>query len=66
MPNKPKTPNRIVRVDDELWEDYRQACEADNLTRSEDLRAHMGRRVRRWKRLTTAAPDAREVGKAPV
>jgi hypothetical protein len=60
MPNQPKTPTRPVRVDDELWSDYGQACEADDVTRSDDLRSHMRRRVRRWKRLATAAPDATE------
>lgn len=62
VPNKPKTPNRVIRVDDELWADYGRACEAEGTTRSEDLRAHMFRKVRAWKRRTrtseTQEPDA--------
>jgi hypothetical protein len=50
MPNQPKTPNRAIRVDDELWTDYGEACEAEGSTRSDDLRAHMTRKVRTWKR----------------
>lgn len=41
MPNQPKTPNRVIRVDDKLWADYGQACAAKGTTRSDDLRAHM-------------------------
>ncbi|WP_146159625.1 hypothetical protein [Allonocardiopsis opalescens] len=50
MPNKPKTPNRVIRVDDDLWEDYGRACDDDGVIRSDDLRAHMRRKVRAWKR----------------
>jgi hypothetical protein len=50
MPNQPKTPNRVIRVDDELWSDYGAACEAEGIARSDDLRTHMQRRVRAWKR----------------
>jgi hypothetical protein len=50
MPNQPKTPNRVIRVEDELWTDYGDACEADGTTRSDDLRAHMARKVKTWKR----------------
>lgn len=50
VPNKPKTPNRVIRVDDELWADYGRACEAEGTIRSEDLRAHMLKKVRAWKR----------------
>ena len=46
VPNKPKTPNRVIRVDDQLWRDYGEACEAEGTTRSDDLRAHMLRKVR--------------------
>jgi hypothetical protein len=50
VPNKPKTPNRVFRAENDLWRDYGAACEAEGLTRSDDLRAHMLRKVRAWKR----------------
>jgi hypothetical protein len=50
VPNQPKTPNRVVRVDDELWEAYGQACEAEGHNRAEDIRDHMRRKVATWKR----------------
>ena len=53
VPNKPKTPNRVIRVDDDLWRDYGAACETDGVTRSDDLRAYMLRRVKAWKRRQT-------------
>lgn len=50
VPNQPKTPNRVIRVDDELWTDYGRACEDEGTVRAEDMRAHMQRKVRAWKR----------------
>jgi hypothetical protein len=50
VPNQPKTPNRVIRVEEELWRDYGEACEAEGTKRSDDLRAHMTRKVRAWKR----------------
>ncbi|TYK45090.1 hypothetical protein [Actinomadura decatromicini] len=50
VPNKPKTPNRVIRVDDDLWRDYGEACEAEGTSKSDDLRAHMARKVRAYKR----------------
>jgi hypothetical protein len=54
VPNQPKTPNRVIRVDDDLWRDYGAACEAEGVTRSDDMRAHMLRKVRAWKRRAAA------------
>jgi len=50
VPNQPKTPNRAIRIDDELWRDYGDACEKEGTTRSEDLRAHMVRKVKAWRK----------------
>ena len=36
-----KTPQRVVRVSDDLWERYGAACEAMGTSRSDDLRVHM-------------------------
>jgi hypothetical protein len=57
VPNKPKTPNRVIRVDHDLWRDYGAACEADGITRSDDLRAYMLRKVKAWKRRQTAETE---------
>lgn len=43
------TPNRVIRVEDELWDAYGQAVEAKGMKRSDDLRAHMLRVVRAFK-----------------
>ena len=56
VPNQPKTKNRVLRVDDELWRDYSAACEAEGATKSDDLRAYMLRKVRAWKRRQRADP----------
>lgn len=58
VPNKPKTPNRVIRVEDGLWSDYTAACEEEGITRSDDLRAHMLRKVRAWKRRVAAKRDS--------
>jgi len=57
VPNKPKTPNRVIRVDNDLWRDYGAACETDGVTRSDDLRAYMLRKVKAWKRRQTAETE---------
>lgn len=57
MPNSPKTPNRAIRIEDDLWRDYGEACEADGTTRSDDVRAHMIRKVRAWKRKKADASE---------
>lgn len=50
VPNKPKTPNRVLRVDEELWRDYGEVCVSEGVSKSDDLRAHMQRKVRSYKR----------------
>ncbi len=53
MPSQAKpshTPNRVLRVEEDLWRDYGEACEAEGTTRSDDLRAYMTRKVRARKR----------------
>lgn len=52
-----KTPNRIIRVDDQLWEDFGRLCVEEGTDRAKDIRAYMQRRVRRWKRLQSKRPD---------
>ncbi len=44
------TKREAIRVEPELWREYGLACEADSTNRSADLRDHMQRKVRAWKR----------------
>ena len=50
----------MFRAEDQLWRDYEEACTAEGVTRSDDLRAYMLRRVKAWKRkrAKAASPDA--------
>ena len=57
VPSKPKSPNRVIRVDDDLWREYGAACEADGVKRSDDLRIYMVRKVKAWKRRQTAETE---------
>ena len=50
--------NRVFRTEDGLWDDYEKACDAQGVSRSDDLRAHMLRKVRAWKRRQAKAADA--------
>lgn len=52
------TKREAIRVEPELWREYGLACVADSTNRSADLRAHMQRRVRRWKRAERSAARA--------
>jgi hypothetical protein len=58
VPNQPKTPNHVFRVDDETWREYGSVCEDEGTTRSADLRAYMLRRIQRRKRRQPAGDGA--------
>lgn len=49
------TKREAIRVEPELWREYGLACEADDTNRSADLRSHMQRRVRAWRRKSKPA-----------
>lgn len=59
MPTK-GTDRQTVRVDEDLWAEYGQACAAEGTDRSADLREHMRRKIRRWRRSTAPERAARE------
>jgi len=40
---------RLIRVPDQLWDDFAEACADRNLQRSQVLRAYMRRYVAAWK-----------------
>lgn len=44
------TKREAIRVEPDLWREYGAACEALGTNRSADLRAHMLRRVRAWRK----------------
>ena len=54
---RPPVPTRAVRVEDKLWDDYALACVARGVSRNEDLRNHMLREVRAWKKRQRAERD---------
>jgi len=45
-----KTPQRVVRIDDETWAEYGLACAALGISRSDDLRMRAKERIAEWKR----------------
>lgn len=49
MPNKPKTPHRTIRIDDELWKAAQAAAEREGKTMTEVIRAALTRYVKRSK-----------------
>jgi hypothetical protein len=48
------TKREAIRVEPELWREYGAACEALDTDRSKDIRAHMIRRVRAWRKAQPA------------
>ena len=45
-----RTPGRVIRLENELWSDYEQACRALGTNRSDDIRRHVTAVVAAWKR----------------
>lgn len=45
-----KTPGRLIRLSNELWDDYDLACKAMGTSRSDDIRRHVTAVVAAWKR----------------
>lgn len=39
------TPGRVIRVDEETWAAYGEACEAKGISRAADLRMHIKREI---------------------
>ena len=56
------TPGRVIRVDDETWAAYGQACEAKGLARAADLRVYINREIAAYKRRLAA--EQRDAGAA--
>lgn len=53
------TPGRVIRIDDETWAEYGEACEAKGLSRAADLRVYIKREITAHKkRLRAEAAEA--------
>lgn len=44
------TKNRVIRVPEADWVNYGAICAAEESDRSEDLRAHIEKRIKTWRR----------------
>lgn len=51
------TTNRVIRIDDEDWAAYEEACKYKGLTRSADLRMHIKREIAKYRRDIQAETD---------
>ena len=40
-----KTPNRVIRIDDETWAEYARVCEARGISRSDAVRLNIKREI---------------------
>ncbi|MFD4596790.1 hypothetical protein ACFWPQ_02030 [Streptomyces sp. NPDC058464] len=56
------TPGRVVRVDDDTWAAYGEACAAKGLARAADLRVYINREISAHKRRLAA--EQRDAGTA--
>jgi hypothetical protein len=43
------TPGRVVRIEDDLWDDFEQVCKAKGLARATDIRMYVVREVTAWR-----------------
>lgn len=55
-------PGRVIRIDDETWADYEQACAEKGVARATDIRMYVKREVAAWRR--RQSPEAGEPAKA--
>lgn len=44
------TPGRVIRIDNETWAAYTEACKEMGTTRADDLRRHIHRQIAAWRR----------------
>lgn len=43
-------PGRVIRIDDQTWADYEQACKEKGVARATDIRMYVVREVAAWRR----------------
>jgi hypothetical protein len=57
-------PNRVVRVSDDDWSAYQEACDAKGISRSDDLRMYIKREVTKWRKEQRDAGAARNIAES--
>lgn len=55
------TPGRVIRVDNETWTAYEQACKDMGTTRADDLRRHIHRQIAAWRKRQRDASAAQNI-----
>ena len=50
MATRDPMPNRVVRVSNEDWSAYQEACDEKGISRSDDLRMYIKREVAAWRK----------------
>jgi hypothetical protein len=45
-----KTPNRVVRIDDETWDAYARVCDARGISRADAIRQSIKREIAEFER----------------
>ncbi|WP_433364183.1 hypothetical protein [Streptosporangium sp. CA-115845] len=56
MPTK-GNPRQAFRFAPELWEDFKKACADEGTTPTEDVRTHVEKKVRAWRRRRAQADN---------
>lgn len=56
-------PNRVVRVSDDDWSAYQEACDDKGISRSDDLRMYIKREVAAWRRRQRDIAAAEKIAK---
>ncbi|MEV7389585.1 hypothetical protein [Streptomyces sp. NPDC091215] len=57
-------PNRVVRVSDDDWSAYAEACADKGISRSDDLRLYIKREVAAWRKRERDTSAARNVAES--
>jgi hypothetical protein len=50
------TPGRMVRIEEEIWSEYGEVCEAEGTSRADDMRRHVYSRVNAWRKANGLPP----------
>jgi hypothetical protein len=50
------TPGRMVRIEDSVWAEYGEVCEAEGTSRADDLRRHVYSRVNAFRKANGLPP----------
>lgn len=56
-------PNRVVRVSDDDWSAYEEACAEKGISRSDDLRMHIKREIAAWQKRQRDINAAKNIAK---